>query len=250
VTGHPLAGGLKLTVVEPPSGSNLCLIRTGAGLLCFDSGFPCYGGESLDCLRGLYSGFDSLPRDLLLTHADVDHVGLAGSFDRVFLSRKCYDNFVCESRGQPNLREQNPAHAPYVRISKILSHYKPPELEKMRIIGGDSAPCRQPVEAIGALELGGLTFEVYEGAGGHIAGEVVYIERRLRVLFTGDLFVNIKGFMPQQAQFNRVAPYLMTSVDTDPALAAGERQAILKLLDPGPWLLVGGHGAPMTVTAG
>ena len=34
----------------------------------------------------------------------------------------------------------------------------------------------------------------------------------------------------------------MTSVDTDPALAARERQAVMDLLGPGRWRIFGGHG--------
>ena len=76
-------------------------------------------------------------------------------------------------------------------------------------------------------------------------GETVFIERRKRILFTGDIIVNIKGFTREQAKFNSLAPFLMTSVDTDPALAALERDEIKKLLEPGKWLIFGGHGAPL-----
>lgn len=248
VTEHRLPDGTKITLIEPPCGSNLCLMETGDSLLCVDSGFPCYHDENLSCLRKLFPDFDRLPKDLLLTHADVDHVGLADVFDRVFVSRKGYDNFVRESEGTPNLREQNQAHAPYVRISKILSHYKPLSLSTVHIIGGSSKPDSRLLEKTGEVRFGNLNFEVYEGMGGHIPGEVVYIEHVKRLLFTGDIFINIKGFTPEQADFNRYAPYLMTSVDTDPKLAARERQAIPALLESGEWLLIGGHGAAMTIT--
>ena len=98
------------------------------------------------------------------------------------------------------------------------------------------------LEQIGALELGPYRFEVYEGSGGHVQGETVFVERRQRWIFSGDIFVNIKGFTPEQAQFNKLAPYLMTSVDTDPRQARREREALFGLADPGPWRLIGGHG--------
>lgn len=245
ITGRELPGGIRLTLIEPPCGSNICVLRTGGRLLCVDGGFPCYRGESLECLRRAVPDFDLLPRDMLLTHADVDHVGIAGEFGRVFASRRCCENFGRELRGEPNLREQNGTHAPYVRISKLLSHYEPVPAEKLAVLGSGSG--RAPIEKIGALSLGDLNFEIYEGAGGHAPGEIVCVERRLRLLFTGDIFVNIKGFLPQQAKFNRLAPYLMTSVDTDPKLAAEERRAVLALLGGGEWLLIGGHGAAMTL---
>ena len=72
---------------------------------------------------------------------------------------------------------------------------------------------------------------------------MIWVERRERIAFTGDIFVNIKGFTPEQAEFNRLAPYLMTSVDTDPALAKAERDALRTVLGEGHWQIFGGHGA-------
>lgn len=65
---------------------------------------------------------------------------------------------------------------------------------------------------------------MWEGFGGHVAGETIWVERRERIALTGDVFVNLKGFTAEQAAFNRLAPYLMTSVDTDPR-KAGRRAA-------------------------
>ncbi len=249
ITRHELAEGITAVLIEPPCGSNLCLIETQGRLVCVDSGFPCYREETLLCLRSLFPGFDTMPKDLLLTHADVDHCGLTDRFDRVFLSRKCLDNFLDEHSGRNNLREQNPVHAPYIRISKILSGYRDIPTQNMHVIGGSSDPIHGLMELIGSVNIGELSFQVYEAAGGHVKGEVIFVEERLRIAFTGDILLNLKGFTPQQTAFNRLAPYLMTSVDTDPKLALREREYIPHLLSSGSWLIFGGHGAPMTLTA-
>jgi hypothetical protein len=47
---------------------------------------------------------------------------------------------------------------------------------------------------------------------------------------------------PEQAEYNRYAPVLMSGVDTDPALCATERAAILARLGAGEWRLFGAHG--------
>ena len=105
------------------------------------------------------------------------------------------------------------------------------------------------LEQIGTAERFGLTFEVWQGKGGHVPGETIWIERTHRLAFTGDIYVNIKGFSPEQKAYNALAPYLMTSVDTDPVLAKTEREAFFSLLDAGEWLIFGGHGAMYPYTA-
>lgn len=236
---------LKITLIEPPCGSNTCIIENGDYLLCIDGGFACYAQETFDIIEKHYPDFESRDKSFILTHADLDHVGLFDYFDSVYLSQKCYDNFMCDAEGIPDFREQNPDHAPYMRISKLLLRYKPVAKEKLKVIGGNSKKLAALTENIGNLSVGGIDFDCYEAMGGHVMGETVYIDRKNKLVFTGDIILNIKSFIPSQAEFNFLAPFLMTSVDTDPYLAAKERMEIKKLLTPGHWILFGGHGLPI-----
>ena len=101
----------------------------------------------------------------------------------------------------------------------------------------------QPFARIQDFRIGPLCFEAYEGNGGHVKGEIIALERNLHLAFTGDILVNLKGFTPEQASFNRLAPYLMTSVDSAPEAARLERGALLQLLQGTHWNVFGGHGA-------
>ena len=242
ITRLQTAKGLPITLIEPPVGSNTCLLECDDVLLAVDSGFACCRDRLLDTLRGCFPDWDSRRKELLLTHADVDHVGCADLFDLVHLSQKCFDNFRLEREGLPGLREENSIHTPYVRISKLLTGYRPPQEAALRVLGGSSEPQTELLTRIGTLTVSPLTFEVYEGQGGHVRGECIFLEREHRIVFTGDIFVNIRGFLPAQARFNRLAPFLMTSVDVAPQLAKQERDAIFRLLDPGSWQIFGAHG--------
>lgn len=243
VTNHAVSGA-DITLIEPPVGSNICLIRTESELVAFDGGFASYKEETMKLIKALCPDFNFLNRSLVLTHADIDHVGIAEYFPEIYVSLKCFNNFLSDFHNQTNIREQNPLHAPYVRISKILSHYKPLNPHSLRVIGGSDKPL-SALTHIGDVSFGSLCFNCYEAPGGHVAGETVFIEKHLHIAFTGDILVNLKGFTSEQKAFNALAPYLMTSVDTDPKLAAKERQAFYSLLEPGHWLIFGGHGAPI-----
>lgn len=244
ISRHVGRGGTEILLIEPPCGSNICVMESGGTLYFVDSGFALYREETLALLRREIDGFDGKRKELLLTHADVDHSGFLDLFDRVHLSRKCSDNFAAERAGAAAIREENPTHAPYVRISKILSDYRPPSGDNFEVFGKAEA-VEGLFESAGTLELGGLNFEVYEGAGGHVAGETVFIERHEGIAFTGDILVNVKDFTAEQKSFNRLAPFLMTSVDTAPDLAKAERAALPDLLGEGEWTVFGGHGGAM-----
>ena len=87
----------------------------------------------------------------------------------------------------------------------------------------------------------------YHGAGngGHNKGEIVLCNEENKLVFTGDITVNIKGFRKEQAAFNALAPYLMTSVNMNSPLASAERNAVMKQFDPAVYSYCCGHGAIM-----
>ena len=68
--------GCMLTVIEPPTGSNMTLLDFGSEILAVDSGFACYDKEMRAVVTGVIPDFFHRPRTLLLTHADIDHCGL------------------------------------------------------------------------------------------------------------------------------------------------------------------------------
>ena len=181
---------------------------------------------------------------MLLTHADVDHCGLINLFDEVIASCNSARSLRCEARGEDGFREENPLHRPYVNICKILTSYETVEPDKLRTPWQDLQGLREPLTQIGFFDFGDLHFEVYEGKGGHLPGEIVLIDYQNNIAFTGDVYVNIHGMTAEQAEYNQYAPILMTSVDTDPKLCAQERNAIMRRLGVGHWKIFGAHGAP------
>ena len=99
-----------------------------------------------------------------------------------------------------------------------------------------------PLTQIGLYSFGDLNFEVYEGKGGHLTGEIILIDYSHHIAFTGDIYINMHGLTSEQEKYNRYAPILMTSVDTDPKLCLEERNAILQRLGVGKWQIFGAHG--------
>ena len=244
ITTHRLTEQTQVLLIEPACGSNTAILLSGGQLLCIDSGYACYRNEMLALLRTAFPDFDTMPKRLLLTHADVDHCGLMNEFDEVIVSCNSARSLQREFREENGFREQNPLHKPYINICKILTNYAVVNPEKLVTPWQDIPDLREPLTQIGFFDFEDLHFEVYEGKGGHLPGEIVLIDYENNIAFTGDVYINIHGLTAQQAEYNQYAPILMTSVDTDPNLCARERKAILRRLGVGNWKIFGAHGAP------
>ena len=242
VSTHKITDSTEITLIEPPCGSNTIIIKSGGKVLFIDSGYACYKEEMLDVIRKVLPEFDDIEKTILVTHADVDHCGLLPIFDKVITSTKTANCFKNEYAGENGYREENPLHKPYVNICKILTSYETVKPEKLVPMWNNVENLTKPLTQIGFFDFGELHFEVYEGKGGHLPGEIVLIDYSKHIAITGDIYINTHGLTAEQAEYNQYAPILMTSVDTDPKLCLEERKAIMQRLGVGQWQIFGAHG--------
>lgn len=199
----------------------------------------------LSIIKEIIPDFDNISKEVFITHADVDHCGLLPLFDIVYASSKSAESLKSEYDNESNFREKNPLHKPYIRICNILTSYKPISPQKIQVVG-DERTIIKPLEQTGVFDLGELHFSLYEGKGGHLPGESVLIDFEHKIAFTGDIFINMKDMIPKQAEYNRYAPILMTSVDFDSNLCREERNTLFNKLNTGKWqifeaMVVKGH---------
>ena len=242
VSTHRITDNTEIILIEPPCGSNTTIIKSCGKVLFVDTGYACYREEMLPILEEQVPGFEDMKKTVLITHADHDHCGLLSDFDEVIASYKTAKCIQNEYEGKGGYREKLPLHKPYVNICKILTSYKPVDPQKITVPWQEIEELKQPLTQIGFFDFEELHFEVYEAKGGHVAGSIVLIDYAHHIAFTGDVYINLRGLTPEQAEHNQYAPILMTSVDTDPALCAEERKAILQRLGVGEWQIFGGHG--------
>ncbi len=242
ISTHKVTDETEIILIEPPCGSNTIIIRSHQQVLFIDSGYACYQNEMHRVFRKLLPDFDKMRKTILITHADVDHCGLLPMFDEIIASPKTAWCLRQEYNGQNGYREQNPLHKPYINICKILTSYRAADPDRLIIPWKETGELRAPLTPIGYFDFGEMHFEVYEGKGGHLPGEIVLIDYQHHLAFTGDIYVNTHGLTPEQAAYNQYAPILMTSVDTNPKLCAEERKAIIQRLGVGPWQIFGAHG--------
>ena len=242
VSTHAITDNTEITLIEPPCGSNMIILKSNGKYLFIDSGYACYADEMLPFIKKIVPDFDTIKKTILVTHADVDHCGLLPMFDEIIATAKTAQCLKNEFEGKDGFREKNPLHKPYINICKILTSYQAADPEKITVPWMDVTPLQETLTQIGFFDFEELHFEVYEGKGGHLPGEMVLIDYAKKIAITGDIYINVHGLTPQQATYNQYAPILMTSVDTDPQLCAEERKAILQRLGVGKWQIFGSHG--------
>ena len=242
ISTHKITDNTDIILIEPPCGSNTIIIKSDGKALFVDSGYACYNDEMLGVFRKIIPQFDQLEKTILVTHADVDHCGLLPLFDKVIASVKTANCLKNEYEGKNGYRELNPLHKPYINICKVLTSYKAVNPEKITALWNDIENLTEPLTQIGFFDFGELHFEVYEGKGGHLPGEIVLIDYSKRIAITGDIYINMHGLTKEQAEYNQYAPILMTSVDTNSKLCLEERNAIIQRLGVGGWQIFGAHG--------
>lgn len=242
ISTHRVTENTQIILIEPPCGSNTVIIRSNGRILFVDSGYACYSQEMIAVFRRIIPEFDTMKKTILVTHADVDHCGLLPMFDEIIASHRTARCLQNEYLGKDGYREENPLHKPYINICKILTSYQTTDPAKITPMWNEIEVLKEPLTQIGFFDFEELHFEVYEGKGGHLPGEIVLIDYGKHIAFTGDVYINTHGLTPQQAAYNQYAPILMTSVDTDPKLCAEERKAVMQRLGVGQWQIFGAHG--------
>ena len=247
ITTHDITEKTKITLIEPNCGSNTTIIESDGQRVFIDSGYACYKNEMLDLIKKLIPDFKTRKETLIITHADVDHCGLLNEFDEIVVSQRSFESLSAEADKKAGFRERNYLHLPYVNICKALTAYETVDKDKLRPLWNKST-LTALIEQIGFYTIGELNFEVYEGKGGHLPGEILLLEYEHKIAFTGDVFINLAGLTKKQAEYNQYAPILMTSVDTDANLCSKERYAFLQRLGAGTWSIFGGHGGKKEYT--
>lgn len=249
-----LSDTVTLYSIQPFCGSNTYVFDTPHELVLIDSGYAIYANEMLKILKGLFPDWESRPKRVYITHADVDHCGLLSRFKNaeITVNQKSADSLKRQAEGLPDYRENTQLRLGYSKISRIISGYLPPDTDKLKILDRGTPKRHDDLLKIGALSIEDLEFVIYEGSGGHLLGEMVYACAKAGIVFTGDILVNIHGFSKERSEFNSLAPYLMKSVNVDSQKAVEMRKQVTALVESistannKPCVICGGHG-PLSI---
>jgi len=253
-----LSDSVLLYSIQPYCGSNTYVLAGPDDLVLIDTGYAIYADELLLLLKQLIPDWDDRNRKVYITHADVDHCGLLYRLDNteIMVNEKSAENFKKQLEQLPDFREQTELHLGYSRISRIISGYVIPDLEKISLLDKNTPADHDSLLPIGNLRIGNLDFVILEGSGGHLYGEMIYVCNEAGIILTGDILVNINGFSKERSEFNSLAPYLMKSVNVDSPKAVEMRRQVMDIIrniskqNGKPCIICGGHGPVSKIVDG
>ncbi|MGA7293959.1 MAG: MBL fold metallo-hydrolase [Terriglobales bacterium] len=169
--------------IVPMGMANAYLIEGDDGLTLIDAGYPDKAAAVFGAIRGLGHSPGQL-KHLIFTHGHPDHVGSAAAIVRETGARTYMhplDIPMAESGGP--FRPLRPAPGLLRRVLCNLLYHPDRRLEPVAI--------NQPLTAGEILPIAGGIEVIH--APGHCAGQVALLWRPGRMLFTGDVCMNIMG---------------------------------------------------------
>jgi glyoxylase-like metal-dependent hydrolase (beta-lactamase superfamily II) len=174
---------IKGVHMVPMGKANAFLIEGGDGLTLIDAGYPGKEAAVFAAIRGLGRSPDQL-KHLIFTHGHPDHIGSAAAIVQETGARTYMhplDIPLAESGGP--FRPMKPAPGLLRQVLCRLCYHPDERLEPVGI--------DQPLAAGEILPIAGGIEVIH--APGHCAGQVALLWRPGRMLFAGDVGMNLMG---------------------------------------------------------
>lgn len=230
-----------LHCLQLPCGGNVYLIQNEQGVIMVDSGYGHYHEDLVKTLEWMGIGKQDV-QAILLTHADADHYGSAGSFQcPTYLSSGSDRILKSQNRAQGSSLQSSVLENYYTRMINLFSDCRPPT--RTIVFSEDGNGHRGKFKITQTLDLLNLKIEVLQGMDGHVPGQTFFFLPQSQILFSSDSLIHFRGLSEERRRYMSLAKVLMTSVNVDSVRAVEEREALEALTTEHPHLIIcGGHG--------
>lgn len=221
---------LQLFTFRPPTGGNIFIFQYNNEVTMFDAGFGLYYEDIKSLLKRKGIDPGQVGR-IFVSHNDADHIGTAGYFAEEFGTK-----VFMHPDGQGVIDNENRAHAANTKLSELNRHFT--------VLVNKFTRCKYPekpsffstslIDKIGAFKVidsfsvGSLEFQVLESHGGHIPGQVFFLNREQGLFFTSDYLINIDSLSAEERDYMRLPRYLMTSTNINSQVF---REETISLMD-------------------
>ncbi len=223
---------IQLFAFRLPTGGNIFVFQHNDEVTMFDAGFGLYYEDIKSLLKkkGIDPGHVGR---IFISHSDADHIGTAGYFAEEFGTK-----VFIHPDGQGVIDNENRAHGANTKLSELNRHftmlvnkftrYKYPE--KLSFFSTSLIDKIGTFNVIDTFTVGSLEFQVLESHGGHIAGQVFFLNREHGLFFTSDYLINIDSLFAEERDYMKLPRYLMTSTNTNSQIFREETMSLVDVI--------------------
>ncbi|HNS31524.1 MAG TPA: MBL fold metallo-hydrolase [bacterium] len=215
-----------------PTTENIFVFQSEDEIVMFDGGFGLYY-EGIKALLRSKSMNPSRIKRIFVSHCDADHVGTAGYFAEEFgamvfmhpASRGVVDNENRAFGTNTKLLELNKC---FTKLVNGFTKCKYPE--RINFFPASPIGREEDFNVIGSFQVGSIKFLVLESHGGHIPGQVFFLNRDYGLLFTADYLINLESLSSEEKDILSVNRYLMTSTNTNSQIFREESESLKNMV--------------------
>ncbi|MBN1134897.1 MAG: MBL fold metallo-hydrolase [Methanosarcinaceae archaeon] len=241
-TGHRFKP-LKMKVIESddltfigwkmPTGGNIYLMKVDGKTVLFDCGYGIYFKDFVSLLKS--EGFaPEHITDIYLTHADADHAGQSGLFEREFGTHihahpDSIQIFKSGDRSWGIRSRHSPLNLHFTRLINQFTEITPPGKE-ITTFSTNTIRKIGHFNVIDRFELGKYTFEVIESLSGHIKGNVFFFCSGLGIFISGDYLLDVSSLSNDEIVNLNRPRFLMTSTNLNSTVFKKEMEYLKEWL--------------------
>lgn len=225
--------GIKLFTFRLPTGANISIFQHKNGdFTMFDAGYGLYYADIKKMLKN--SGIDpALVKRIFITHADADHIGSTGYFadefgTQVFMHPDCRSIMENENRAYGTKTKLYKLNKHFTALVTRLTQCKMPE--KTNFFSTTSKGTSGFFNIVDNFYIDSLQFQVLESCGGHIPGQVFFLNRSAGLFFTSDYLIDVESLSNEEKNYMKLPRYLMTSTNTKSQVFKEETKSLVDVI--------------------
>lgn len=223
---------IQLLTFRLPTGGNIFVFLHDGEITMFDAGYGLYYEDIKNLLKRKRMDPGEVRR-IFVSHADADHIGSAGYFadqfgTQVFMHTDC----------KGIIGNENRTYGTNTKLSKLNKHFT--------VLVNRFTKCKYPekvsffstsvIDKVGTFNMidtfpvGNLEFQVLESHGGHLPGQVFFLNREHGLFFSSDYLINIDSLSTEEEDYMRLPRYLMTSTNTNSQVFKEETRSLMNII--------------------
>jgi glyoxylase-like metal-dependent hydrolase (beta-lactamase superfamily II)/ACT domain-containing protein len=215
-----------------PTTENIYVFAHGGDLTMIDSGFGIYY-EDIKALLRERSMDPARLRRIFVTHPDADHAGSSGHFTEEFGTQ-----VYMHPESRAVIRHDNRTYGMAGRLAGLNKYYTRlvNKFTDCRFPGRPRWFVTKPLgkaagfDVINSFLVGDLRFDVLESLGGHVPGQVFFLNREYGLFFSSDYLINVRSLSSEEKGHLGLYKYLLISPNGNDLVFNEETTALKDLV--------------------